>query len=455
LLVALVVIATLSAATGAFIMAVTSRTKTAYESASWRQAALAAESSANLAMVEIRRVLPDLNGSVAGAWRGWTSSSGTLPTGRTIPAGVTLIMEPPALTCAGEGNTVMTAHVTLDAPVEMVDSAGDQWLRLRSRGTAFVPGSRRVSPDKMDNRLRRLAFIRDAAIGQFVTRPQVTRTIEMIVQPILPFRSAIMSAGAINVQGSTSCVDSFDSRSALASTSGQYDSAKRRSFGGVNTNGSSFNFAGEIRGNVGTNNASVQPSTRIIGTIDNNYYGPLPAISTPQGWIAIPIEVSKLPIVGGTLALPLRYKLSQISGNLHLTGSLPGVVDIWVDGNIRGSITVDASIKARFFVDGNINFTTDLKNKSKLADNLIIYGLPSPIGAPRTIDMPLSQNVQAAIYAPAHDMTVQGSSDFMGSLTVRSLAAAGSPRFHFDEALASSSGRILDYRIVSWVEEVF
>jgi hypothetical protein len=452
LLSAMLMIATLSAVTGAFIMAVTSRTRTAHESASWRQAATAAESGANLALAEIRRVLPHLNRSVAGAWTGWTSSSGTLPTGHTIPAGVTLHLIPPTLTCVGEGNTVLTARVTLDAPAALVDSGGNQWLRLRSQGTALVPGSRRVSPDKMDNRLRRLALVRDTALGQKVNRPQVTRTIEMIVRPILPFRSAITTGGAINVEGRGSSVDSFDSRNALASTGGEYDSAKRRAFGHVYTNGSSFQFPGEIRGDVGTNNGNVEPSARITGTIDNDTYRPLPPMAEPS-WSLLSIILSQLQALG-TESSPIRYKLTGITGNYRVGNSVAGVVEVWVNGDVSGTITVDENVQARVYVDGNINLT-QIKNKGKRAENLVIYGIPSSTNAARTIDLNVAADTHAAIYAPGHSMRVTGSNDFMGSLAVKSLEATGSPRFHFDEALALNAGRVIDYRIASWVEEVF
>jgi hypothetical protein len=462
LLVSLTMIATLSAVTGAFILNVTSGTKTAHESASWRQAALAAESGANLAFTEIRRVLPDLNRTTTEAWSGWTSSSGLLPTGRTIPTGVTLSLIPPVLSSVGEGNTVMNASVTLDAPAALVDAAGHQWLRLRSSGTALVPGGRRVSREKLDNRLRQLAYVRDARLGQAVSLPQVTRTVEMIIRPVLPFRSAIHCSGRINVQGANARVDSFDSQSSLASTGGEYDSAKRRSAGGVYTNGSNFTFAGEIRGNVETNNGNVQPSTRIIGSIDNNSFRALPALSavsppsSSSGGLISSITSmvgTKLKVQGGTLLSPIEYRLNNLAKNLRITGA--GVVDLLVSGDVDLSgLEIATDVKVRIVTDGNIIIDSNLKNESARAENLVIYALPSATGAARTIEMALDSDLQASIYAPEHDLRVTGDNDFMGSVTVRSLEATGSPRFHFDEALSSRAGRVIDYRIASWVEQV-
>jgi hypothetical protein len=120
---------------------------------------------------------------------------------------------------------------------------------------------------------------------------------------------------------------------------------------------------------------------------------------------------------------------------------------------MNGSITVDANVQARFFVDGDIKLT-GLNNKSLRAQNLIIYGVPSATGAARTMDLALIRDTQAAIYAPSHAMRVTGSYDFMGSITAQSFEATGSTRFHFDEALALGAGRVIDYRIASWVEDV-
>jgi hypothetical protein len=156
----------------------------------------------------------------------------------------------------------------------------------------------------------------------------------------------------------------------------------------------------------------------------------------------------------GTESSPIRYKLMGINGDYRIGNSVVGVVEVWVNGNVSGTITVDEDVQARIYVDGNVNLT-EIKNKGKRAENLVIYGVPSSTNAARTIDLNVAADTHAAIYAPGHSMRVTGSNDFMGSLAVKSLEATGSPRFHFDEALALSAGRVIDYRIASWVEEVF
>jgi hypothetical protein len=248
-------------------------------------------------------------------------------------------------------------------------------------------------------------------------------------------------------------VDSFDSRSAAASTSGLYDSAKRLRAGHISTNGSDFRFWGRIYGDVGTNDGDVQSSSRISGTVDNNHYRALPAVSVPE-WTATPTTSSTVSATGGTETAPRRYKLNNLTGELRITTSGPGVAEVWVDGHLNGTIRVDEDVDARVFVNGNMNFSSDPRNDNERAEKLTIYGVPASNGANRQIHLPLTSDVYAAIYAPAHDLRVVGSNDFMGSLTVRSVDALLSPRFHYDEALKRRIGRVIDYRVASWVEDV-
>jgi len=447
LLVALVTVATLSFAAGTFIVAITARSRVAFQSASWHQASLAADSAANLAIAEIRRVLPESVSLPADRWSGWTSSTGTLPVSRTLDPGTVLSFTPPPLVSVDGSVPAQSGSVLLDAPV--VD-AGRQWLRIRARGTSMVPGGRQVSPHKLDNRLRRLAFLSQPG-------PQVTRTVELMVRPVLPFEAAVLTGAGIDISSATSLVDSFDSSDASASTSGEYDSLKRRSRGSLYTNSASFTFAGELYGAVGTNGGTVAPSSSLRGTIDNGFFQHLPPVSLPS-------EIAELrssppgfkKLVGGTLTAPKRYRLTELAGDVMISGdNQPGAVEIWIEGNLTGSLKVDATVKATIYVGGNVHVNAlDLDNRSRRAANLQIYGLPAPSGQTRSIEITLGRDIHAAIYAPTHSLRLTGNGAFMGSLVTQSIEATARAEIHFDEALARCAAPIIDYCVASWVENV-
>jgi hypothetical protein len=103
LLAALLTITTLSIAVGAFVSSVRNRSHIGFQSASWNQASLAAESAADAAVAEIRKVMPDEGAQTSGTWAGWTSSTGAVPAGTKIVAGTPLTLTPPPLTHGGEG----------------------------------------------------------------------------------------------------------------------------------------------------------------------------------------------------------------------------------------------------------------------------------------------------------------------------------------------------------------
>jgi hypothetical protein len=251
LLVALLTITTLSLAMGAFVSTVTNRSQVVYQSASWHEASLAAESAADLAVAEIRRVIPELVALPSDSWAGWTaalevrstlngvttitSQTTRTPVGKTIAEGVTLKLALPLIP-GGEGS------VRVDSPASL-RAAVPQWLRLRAEGTSVVSGPARLSPEKLDNRLRRLVLL-PAAGG----RPRVSRKVEMILRPVMAFEAAVLTNGVIRADDTTSLVDSFDSTNTAKSTAGEYDSAKRQSAGAVQTNGATFGFAATFSG---------------------------------------------------------------------------------------------------------------------------------------------------------------------------------------------------------------
>jgi hypothetical protein len=256
--------------------------------------------------------------------------------------------------------------------------------------------------------------------------------------------------------------------------------------GALQTNGSAMGFAGQIHGDVATNGGNVTATARIAGSVRNDFYQPLPEISTPQ-WTSFTTvnSGSEVELAGGPVGSPRRYRLNDLSGALIIPGgTTPTAVEIWVTGDMVGAIRLGPNVQAKIYVGGNVTLrdttiTTSgnsgngvgagtgnnnntvtynaVDNQTRRAANLQIYGLKPPEGQTRTMQMPLGRDLHAAVYAPSHDVTLSGTSSttghVMGSFAVKSMTTAGAAKFHFDQALASSSVPVIDYKVASWIED--
>jgi type II secretory pathway pseudopilin PulG len=475
LLVALLTTATLSIVVGGCLVSLTSRSQTAARSAAWQQAGFTAESAGDLAVAEIRRVLPDLGSTPADAWNGWTAwipsdtsrplvrdKRADLP-GKAIPGNMTLKLVAPVLAQSGQSLAAATGAIEIDAPADLKDSNNRQWLRVRAKGTSQVPGWRQASRSKLDNDLRFIAF-KDKATGALLSQPQTSRIIELIVRPVPLFGGAILSAGAIAMDNSRALVDSYDSTDAQKSSSGEYDSSRRQRNGHVFTNGDQLDFRGDVYGKVGSNGATLHSSIDVTGAISNNFYQRLVPIPTPT-WTSYPVSPStvssgnSVSVNATSASSAYRYKLANIHGDLTISGTTGSSVEIWVTGDITGSIQVNNGVRVTIYVAGNVYMDgDDLDNRSRRAANLKIYGIQPPEGENRYIFFgnggDHDDDIYASIYAPAHALRLYSGGDLMGSFTVKSIWSTSKMYIHFDEALMKDKGPVGDYKVASWVEEL-
>jgi cytoskeletal protein CcmA (bactofilin family) len=291
-----------------------------------------------------------------------------------------------------------------------------------------------------------------------VDRPRVTRSIEVIVQPVLPFRSAILTQGRIDVGNSQTIADSFDSSDPQKSTSGEYDSARRQNNGSVFTNEADFTFGGTIYGAAGTNGGTLASSPRITGPVTNSSLKPLPPIPAPN-WTSIapgPTTITApTTIAAVTSSAPTRYKFSTIGSDLTISGAAGSTVEVWVTGDISGKVIVEPGVRASIYVGGNIRLSSStLENRNRRAADLQIYGIDPPAGETRAMDFDISREIHAAVYAPAHVIQLTGNGHFTGSITGRSLKTSGRAQFHYDEMLSLRTGPVLSYTVASWIEDV-
>lgn len=466
-LVALTTIATLTFIAASFIVRITDRSREGGHSASWIEASEVAESAGAVAMAEIRRVLPDSVHFPADAWTGWSATlngaPSPLPTGKGVP-GTMVLQKTITLTHVGEENTTSTAVVSVDAPATLLDGNQDQWLRVRATGTAYLPGTMRLSLSSADRQLRRLAFFKDAITGQAIAKPQVSRAVEWIVQPLPAFGTAMQAGGLIQSSSSSVLVDSYDSTDQHKSTSGLYDRAKAQKNGTVWTNNSTFSLTGAVMGGVATNGATMPDNLSVTGSVNTSHYQVLAPISTPN-WgglynLGLPMimNLSLSTSTGGSLyhfsSIPLALTLKankDSKGNV-----IPSQVQVWVDGDITGSITVENGVQATIFFGGNVNLSaSELSNPSNDAGKLQLYGLqPTSNGTTRSITIKMDTDLYAAIYAPAHTFVASNNGDLFGSVTAKTIRLQGSNQVHYDESLAHRGTVVVDYRLASWIEDV-
>ncbi len=483
LITAMMTITVLALVAAGLIALVADRHRATFQSASWNESILAAEAGADLAVLQLRATLPthalwsDSENALTSPNADWTPNWGVPidqdgniygsfapATGTDTGAGGVVTARwfrptEPMLQHGGEGGTHLYSDVTIDAPASLKTSAGTQWYRIRSVGMADLP-MRRVGTDKFDNALRQLSLNWNRR-GGAAAAPFASRLIEVVVKPVTAFSAAMIAAQDVSVPGSGGVVDSFDSRDAAKSTGGIYDVSKRQTHGDVATNGTVFGASGDIYGDVATNGGSVAPAGNLHGGIQNDIVQELPPVLVPT-WSPSPSTpvtcVASETITAGSVGSPTRAKLAQLSGNLTIS---PGAgvgstyAEIWVPGQMTGTITVMPGVVAKFYLEGSLSMkASDIDNQNNRAANVQIYGVNPAIGVTRTIDIAPPGTIMCTIYAPGHDLTAHSGPELVGSFIARTISVTGSGGIHYDEALADNADLMSGFKVVNWLEDV-
>ena len=504
LLIALFTVTILAMIAGCVLASISARYNSAYRSGSWNDALVAAESGVDIVVSQLTAVLPEVRVSATGLGTGYTQNAvpdlldsvSVLPTGPSIthPTGIgsnglpLLAFTPLTLTHTGEGANTQQSVVTLQViPLGQLLSNGlsgvsngvtslltgsggpqPQMICLYSTGTASLTGGTVADPCRQDNDLWRPSLVTDRTTGQPVTVPNVSRTIQVILRPVYPFESAVVSDGALQAPDPGTVFDSFNSSLAAASTNGEYDSAKRLADGAVQSNAATVTLGGKVYGNVGTNGGALVHDAHETGTVNNAAYAALPPVRLPAS-LGLVAGLFAHSLTGtetqpaGTAALPTQYQYTGLSGNLHLTvnataattqppSTAPTAI-VYVNGDFTGGIEVDPGVVVRIYVTGSvITSASRLKNDGRRAANLQIYGLPPASGTTPVIRLNADANLIASIYAPGHALSLSGNNDVSGALVAASFQTTGAVRVHYDEALALNVGPILRYQIAGWQE---
>ncbi len=353
----------------------------------WKDALGAAETGGDIAFAEIRKKLSD----PANQWgAGWTNSGTTHTSPETTFGSRNL----KARAVVEIGYFDVAGNFQIGA-----NPSGNDWYRIRSKGTAPLPNLRRTGMDDAlgndgkkhfaafgstamldvtargngDSLLRKIDFRYDHFVATYgpngdglnkaqvaaTNAPSISRRIEQIVTPVTPFfDAAIKTNGDFRGLGSAAYIDSYDSRN------GPYDSTvktnpasplyKDSRHGSVQINSGTATIMGTIYGDVATNGGNVTGKTQnITGTIDNNvpftmedYQMPNTAAWAYQapgnGAGQLPSTVSGnvtlTPPAAGAPDAPIYYVISSLSGTLTINPVTVGGsgVDTYVAIRVNG-----------------------------------------------------------------------------------------------------------------------
>ena len=453
---------------------------------SWKNSLDAAETGGDISYAEIRKTIlsPSQAFSLS---NGWTYSGGAYTNSPVT-----------------YGQDSLSTNSRVDP--FYYDANGNAWYRIRTKGTAPVLGLKRVGMDdrmgpntRGDSLLRKIDFNYDHFVATYgpngdgvgqtllpVSRPQVSRRVELIAAPITPFEAAIKAGGTFYGLGSAAYVDSYRSTTGAYNASVKTNPSDPRYIdsqsGTVEINTAIATIMGNIYGNVYTNGGTVtKNTTSISGIIDNNVPFSLPPFYMPStaSWNYVPSPTTVTPNTTitpsspGTAQSPNYYLITSFVNNGSLTvnpATVNGVpqetyVAVHVTGDIGSStgqgpsFTIPAHVHLEVYFDGNFQTKAEnISNTSGFAGNLQFYGIsPTDPNVQQTVDLNSgggsSAGFAAVFYTPSANFTINGGPDITGAIVCKNFYANGNVHWHYDREL-DKAGNAVDYRIVSYVEDI-
>ncbi|MEA3213662.1 MAG: hypothetical protein QOE70_6719 [Chthoniobacter sp.] len=466
-IVALLTMTALAGLSATLLFSLSTRYNGMANAVAWRQAINAAESAADVAVMNLRWSITAGAPTAFAPESGWSGPD----------ADGTYTLKNLSVQEATAGATRLWANATVEASADLKDAKGIQWYRIRGTGYAALPGLRRASNDltadaatRGKERLRKLDYLQDhfiAAYGEFgvgpvrqaVSAPQATRRIEVIVQPQGRWTAGVVA----NESYDFPLIDSFDSTDpAKSNPDGTYNQSKRQEHGDVVVNSTDVP-SGKIYGNASINaggaltgwgSPGAKTSNKITGEVSNNVYSPTPPVLTPN-WPS-KVNLGSAPASITPSAAVSYYQASSLNG-VTITlppGQTSATVNLLVTGDITGGITVAKGVTAKIYFAGDFSMKSSaIDNLNDRAANLRFYGINPPAGQTQTVNIGSGSPgyVYAAWYAPAADFSTNGNPDFCGSFVGKSFSGNGNCTLHYDESLAGLD--VLDFQKVSWIED--
>jgi hypothetical protein len=467
--VALLVIATLSLIGAHVLLTLTERYRYHMQTSSWQEALLAAEAGGDMAM----------SAFINSGWPDGTTFSPP-STSSTNTYTTTLTHS------TGEGSNKVAVIVKVDAPASLSDSSG-QWYRVRATGISEVPKIMHIGyePTLLDvngnkqphsDMLRKFSFRTDKS-GGLLSLPQVSRTIEIIVQPgsRSPFLGPIILNNQLTMSGG-GIIAGMDSSSSLYSTNRQYDSAKKLPNSAVTVNIIQTNDKSDLKdtyvyGNIAYNGTAVKNDDNVQGTVTTPSSATTAPVSKPNWTVISPnptIVNGSATLNAGTKSSPTYYKLSSLTvpgGQvLTLRNPTPGTdayINIWVTGNFTtsgsGYIKQEANVHVTYYVEGDITVSgSSFNNVNGVAADNVIYGVTPSDGSHPKVTVSGGGNFVAAIDAPAFNFKISGSAVATGASIGNTMDISGGASVIYDAALKNFSGAngTTTYKVASWVEDI-
>lgn len=487
--------------------------RTAYQNAAWQEARVAAEAGIDAAMGDLLR---NSTGPAPGTWQGWKQNNGGI-IGPVLsnPLGLITNLLTALLGGGGSATTTTTTSdpIFLDnlrvsaasgVPTEVdvqlwalpaVASSQRGWFRIRSMATCALPPAAYELPGNLEAPLRRFSLrkmrpqLRRNDVGDPMTipTPNVSRTVEVLVEPILPFELALWTDKSLSLGTSGSWrVDSYDSRDPekskpdgtypgegspkvqhngnVASNRGRPGDSLygpliaangTRVFGSVATNGGD-NPDTEARENV-SGSIAIDPAK-----IRDDFCREMKPVARPAESDAVLSSGSAF--APGTESEPAKYLIDGDLGGFSVAAApegTRGVAIIMVNGDLdvrSGAISIPQNVTVVLYVRGNIDFNKRLINawstSSRRPGQLQIYGEDSG-NQRRTLRAHGSALIYAAFYGPTYDVSLADNVTWHGAIGARSfeMIGGGDGGFHYDEALAVL-GPPVSFRIARYVEDV-
>jgi hypothetical protein len=497
----------------------------AAQTAGWQEARLAAESGIDLAMSELQR---NATGALSGPWLGWKQKrNGIIEP--ALSSSLDVINEVLGLLGLGGSsggvnvsepifldNFNVTAPGSLPAEVDVqlwairpTSNPYHRWFRIRSMATCALARPLTRAPETLDAQLRRFSLrtVRpqlrkdDVGLPMLVPTPNVSRVLEVLVEPIMPYELAIFTDRSMQLAASgTWNVDSFDSRDPNKSNAdGTYpgkNSPRAQSNGNIASNlgrpadalvGPLISAQGaRVAGGIATNggdNPGTAPRENISGGIGidparvrDDFYREMKVPARPSSGILLAPLVTSLPgallsgsagvtstsFVAGSESEPTKYLVTQNLGAFSVqapAGAGTGGVIIMINGDLdvkQGTIQIPPNVTVQIYVRGNIDFHGNSINvgAGQRAAQLQIYGEESN-GDQRTLRARNNARICAAFYGPDYEVRLKDEVEWFGAIAARSfdMLGGGQGGFHYDEALATV-GAPIGFRIARYVEDV-
>jgi hypothetical protein len=291
----------------------------------------------------------------------------------------------------------------------------------------------------------------------------VQRTIQISTISQGMYSKALVVKNSVQMNGNNVRVDSYDSRTSLKSTLGQYDVLKAQANGDVACTEGLINSVAVGNANiwgrvitgpqgsvaVGPNGAvgSVLWQINNNSGIEPNYWLTDMNMNFPA--VKVPYTSGTAPSAGGSWDYVMgdgTYMIGDVNGKVFVKGN----ATLYVPGNVDiTTLKIQNKANLNLYVGGNrLSFSTiQNENTVKNATNLCLYGLPTC----KQLDISQNTDLTALIYMPSAKFKFNGGIEVSGCLVAAGGELTGHSQFHYDEALGPQ-GQPRAFIVSAWNE---